>query len=259
MSLDKAWNGIRVVLRREFSFYEIKELVGLAGVEATRLAHLVQRRSSGTSKGELMTALDREIGALEPGTKRTVMTRIAEAIVDQRPDATGQMEACLRPLGWSFVEGRLLPMAVFDVNDLATLPEASHQDLAKAAARFQEGDLSGALAAASGAVDSAVHAVFKEHNLNDSQPRTSFHARYKRALRAKKTVENVEAELRALGWEECEARKVAKNMEGALNHGAFVMQSLRSRMSDVHGTQNAISTLVFDTIKWAALIVAALK
>lgn len=264
MNLDRAWNGIRVVLREEFSFYDIKELVGLAGVEVTRLAHLVQRRGGGSTKGELMTALDREISGLVPETKRTVMRRIADAIVLQSPGASERLEAYLRPLGWSFVEGKLLSVAVFDVHDLATLPEASHQDLTKAAARFREGDLSGALAAACGAVDSAVQAVLdeshlSEHNVTDSRRRTSFQARYKRALQAKKAVENVEAELRTLGWDQSEARRVAKNMEASLNHGAFVMQSLRSRMSDVHGTKGVVSTLVFDSMKWAGLMVAALK
>ena len=206
-----------------------------------------------------MTALDREIAGLEPVTKRTVMRRIADAIVDQSPGATEQLETCLRPLGWSFVEGRLLPVEVLDLHDLAVLPEASHQDMAKAAARFAEGDLSGALSAACGAVDSAVQAVLDEYGLSDSQTRRSFQERYKQALRAKKTLENVEAELRTLGWEEREARRVAKNMEGSLNQGAFVMQSLRSRMSDVHGTQDVIPTVVFDSIKWAALLVATLK
>ena len=49
-----------------------------------------------------------------------------------------------------------------------------------------------------------------------------------------------------------------KNIEGALNQGAFVMQSLRSRMADVHGTKPVLRSLVFESLKWAELIVGAL-
>ena len=258
MNIDMAWNGIRVVLREEFSFYDIKELVGLAGVEVARLAHLVQRRGGGTSKGELMTALDRELSRFDAETKRTVMGRIADAIVKERPDAAERLGKYLRPLGWSFVGDSLIPVEVFDVLDLAMLPEASHKDLAKAASRFRAGDLSGALSAACGAVDSAAEVVFEEFELGDAKA-MSFQSRCKRALHAKRAGEKVTAELVALRWEPGDARRVAENMMGSLNQGAFVMQSLRSRMSDVHGTKGALPTVAFDSLKWAALIVSALK
>ena len=50
-NLNVAWNGVRVVLRGSFSFNDIKEIVGLAGIDITGLAHLVQRAGGGASKG----------------------------------------------------------------------------------------------------------------------------------------------------------------------------------------------------------------
>ena len=258
MNLNMAWNAIRVVLREEFSFYDIKEIAGLAGIEVARLAHLVQKSGSSVSKGQLVTALDGEIARLGPEAKRAAMSRIADAIVADRPNAKGRLESYLRPLGWSFVEGKFLPVEVFDALDLAMLPEDAHGDLAKAASRFRDGDLGGSLSAACGAVDSAVQAVFDEFKLGNSATK-GFQARCGLALRTKGTLGKVAAELTSLGWDERDARNVAKNMEGSLKQGAFVMQSLRSRMSDVHGTKGVVPTMVFDSMKWAALIVAALK
>lgn len=52
---------------------------------------------------------------------------------------------------------------------------------------------------------------------------------------------------------------LAHNLRGALNQGAYVMQTLRSRMGDVHGSKPVLKPLVFDSLKWAALLVRVMK
>lgn len=44
-----------------------------------------------------------------------------------------------------------------------------------------------------------------------------------------------------------------------ISQGAYVMQSLRSRMGDVHGTKPILKPLVFDFLKWAELMLRASK
>jgi len=46
---------------------------------------------------------------------------------------------------------------------------------------------------------------------------------------------------------------------GSLNQAAYVMQTLRSKMGDVHGTKPVLEPLVFDSLKWASLIVRLLR
>ena len=87
-TLNQAWSALRVVLR-ELTFYDIKEVVGLAGVDVTRLAHLEQRAAGGASKGQLITALDGELGQLDETTKSRVLSHIAEEIIERQP---GQSE-----------------------------------------------------------------------------------------------------------------------------------------------------------------------
>jgi len=48
------------------------------------------------------------------------------------------------------------------------------------------------------------------------------------------------------------------NLRGALNQGAYVLQKLRSDMGDVHGSKPVVEGLVYDSIKWASLIVRLL-
>ena len=257
-TLNQAWNALRVVLRETFSFYDIKDIVALAGVDATRLARLEQRAGGGASKGQLITALDGEIGKFSAEQKSLVLSRIAGEIIERAPDQNQLLQGYLERLGWQFVDGSLIQIELFDVTELAELPDASKTDLVKAATRLGTGDLDGALAAACAAVDSATNAVYLEHSLG-SPSNDSFQARCANSLRAKDTIADLARELIGLGWSEPDALKVAKNLQGALTQGAYVMQSIRSKMSDVHGSKPVLKSVVFDSLKWAALIVRMLK
>ena len=257
-TLNQAWGALRVVLKDAFTFYEIKDLAGLAGIDVTRFSSLVQRPGGGASKGQLITALDSVIGRLDSSMKSKVLNCFAEEVVRQRPTHASLLYEYLERLGWQFEEDRLIPIELFDVTELAELPEAARTDMTKAAARLRDGDLGGALAAACAAVDSATNAVYAERGLV-AQSSDGFQARCAAALKARDTYKQIAGELISLGWEEAEATTLVNNLRGALNQGAFVMQFLRSKMSDVHGSQSVLEPLVFDSLKWAALLVRMLK
>lgn len=257
-TLNQAWGAIRVVLRDAFTFYDIKEIAGLAGIDVTRFALLVQRASGGASKSQLISALDAEIGGLEAATKFRVLTHIAEELLRQQPDQASRLDEYLERLGWQFEDGRLIPVELFDVAELDELPGAARTDLVTAAARLRDGDLDGALASACAAVDSATSAVLAERE-PQLQATDGFQARYATALKERNTLSETCDQLVSLGWEEADATKLMHNLHGALNQGAFVMQSLRSKMSDVHGAKRVLKPLIFDSLKWAALILRMLK
>ena len=168
------------------------------------------------------------------------------------------MQSYLDRLGWQLVDGRLIPIELFDVDELAELPQAARGDIAKAASRLRDGDLGGALAAACGAVDSSTAAVYCEYGFG-SPNKDSFQQRCAKALKAKGVIEEVQTELTSIGWKTSNTDMFANNLKGALNQSAYVMQVLRSGMSDVHGSKQVVSALVFDSLKWAALIVRMLK
>ena len=257
-SLNQAWGALRVVLKDAFSSYEIKDLVGLAGIDVTRLARLEQRAGGGASKGQLITALDLEIAQLDHAVKSRLLNHLAEEVVRQRPIQIEPLEDYLERLGWQLADGKLVPIDVFDISELVELPDVSRTDLLKAAARLRDGDLSGALGAACAAVDSATNAAYAKHELGPPS-KDSFQTRCTKALRAKNTISRLLAELTGMGWAEADAQRLSQNLQGALNQGAYVMQALRSGMSDVHGSKRALSSLVYDSLKWAALIVRMLK
>ncbi len=258
ISLNQAWGAIRVVLQEAFSFNGIKNISGLAGIDVTGLAHLVQRQNLGATKGELISALDCEVDHLNNQVKAQVLIRFAEAIVDERPDFKDDLERNLERLGWQLECGNLVPIEIFDITELKELPEPSKKDLIKAAKRLREGDLNGALSSACAAVDSVIEDVYSEHGIK-SQPKDGFQVRYKTALRAKGTINRLKTDLSAKGWENENLKLLINNVDGALTQGAKVMEILRRTMSDIHGSKEVYKPLVFDSLKWAALIIRMLK
>ncbi len=261
MEFSRAWNPLRAALEDNFSFNQIKRMVGLAGLDLTlpSIANLEQRAGGGASKGQLMTGIDRALSFLDDEQKQRFIAIVAEEVIPKlHSDIRRGLESHLSRLGLGIAGNAVVPLKIFDVSELAELPVESRDDLVKAAQRLRGGDLSGALSAACGGVDATTSVVYKSSGLGDPG-KASFQEKCKRALEAKGVFEKLEQELRSLGWEDSDITKFKNNFEEALNQAAYVMQTLRSRMGDVHGTKPVMKPLVFDSLKWAELIVRALQ
>lgn len=252
----RAWPAARACLQ-EFRFDDIKEIAGLAGFDVTATAHLVQKSQAGATKGQLMSAIDEQVGTMHSHARYHFLTILVEEILRRRSEMQEKLSEYLSRLGWSFVNQTLVPLNVFDASTLADTPGESHKDLLKAAQRLRDGDLGGAISAACGAVDAATSKIYEERSLGDPT-KASFQERCKRAALAKGVMIELDRQLTALGWPQTEVSPFRKNLEGALNQGAYVMQTLRSHMGDVHGTKPILRSLVFDCLRWAELIVGSL-
>jgi hypothetical protein len=256
-TITKAWGAIRSSLEHK-KFYDIKSLVGLAGLDLSALSHLEQKQEGGASKGQLMTAVDGEYGKLNDQDRHHFVTILTEELLKKDPNLQAQLEADLSRHGWSVVDNRLILLELFDPADLERLPDAPRADLVKAAQRFRDGDLGGAISAACGAVDAVTSSIYAMCSLGDPA-KTSFQERCNRALDARQVLSDMESQLRSLGWDEATLKPFSQNFKGALNQGAYVMQTLRSKMGDVHGTKPILKPLVFDALKWAELFVRTLS
>lgn len=161
-------------------------------------------------------------------------------------------------LGWQVIEKAVIPIKIIDRKDIEDLDESSKIDLVKAAKRFRDGDLSGALSAACGAVDSLTNKIYKDRGLGDAT-KASFQERCKVALKEIGIFSAIGNELKDIEWKDAGVVPFNKNFEGALNQASYVMQSLRANMSDVHGTKPVLKPLIYDSIKWAQIIVRLLS
>ena len=257
-NIDQAWNPLRATLQNNFTFYDIKEIVGLAGFDLASISHLEQRAGGGASKGQLMTGVDRGLCEFDNESFKRFIAVVAEEILKRRPDSRESLEDNLTRLGWTLSGNSVIPIEIFDTSILPELPSVSQHDLTKAAQRLRDGDLSGAISSASGALDVATSAIYSSAGLDDPT-KASFQERCKRSLEARGVIPQMEQQLRELGWNEQEIKPFRKNFEGAMNQGAYVIQTLRSNMGDVHGTKPILKPLVFDCLKWAELMLRALK
>lgn len=251
-----AWPAVRACLQ-ELIFYDIKEVTGLGGLDVTTLAHLDQKQQGGASKGQLMTAVDRQYAKMLPSAREKFLTIIIEEVLRRRPQSQEKLSEYLDRLGWSFVDQTLVPIQVLSPQTLDDTPGECRKDLLKAAQRFRDGDLSGAISAACGAVDSATAMVYRQMSLGDPAD-ASFQEACKKAAQAKGVLTTLDEQLKELGWPQSEIVPFHKNLEGALNQGAYVMQTLRSKMGDVHGSKPILRSVVFDCLRWAELIVGSL-
>ena len=257
MPVIRAWGPARACLQEFFRFDEIKEVAALAGFDVTAASHLVQAPPTKSTKGHLLTAIDAQLRDMSHQEKSHFLTALMEEILRRSPETEEKLADYLNRLGWTFIGSKLLPVALFDADALDDMPAHAHPDLLKAAHRLRNGDLGGAISAAAGAVDAAVSKVYLEQQLGDPT-HTSFQERCKHALAVRGVLPDLEGKLTELGWEAKDTVPFKKNLERALTQGAYVMQTLRSNMGDVHGSKPILRALVFDSIRWAELLVGAL-
>jgi hypothetical protein len=258
LNINSAWSAARAVLK-DFSFYDIKEIVGLAGFDTSKIAHLVQMSGPGSaSKGQLISNIELELKNFNSEEKQHFLNIVIEEMLVRSSNVEEQIGMYLSRLGWQVIDNKVLPIEILDRNDLDQLDEDCKNDLVKSATRFRDGDLSGALSSACAAVDCLTTKIYQTYNLGDAA-RASFQERCKVSLTTIGVFTAIEKELRDIEWKESGIVPFGKSFQGAINQAAFIMQTLRANMSDVHGTKPVFKPLVFDSIKWSQILVRLLS
>jgi hypothetical protein len=183
--------------------------------------------------------------------RQRLLVNIAAYLKDRRPEWASRLDDALRRIGWKFIGDAIVPLPLLDPGYLASVPERARQDLIKAAARLAI-DPGGAITAACGAVDSVTADVYERYGLG--APPISFEERVAVALTNARPLEKLRTQLMEIGWEERRAEEVCERLRQAINHTTFIMVTLRSRMGDAHGSKPTVDALVFNSIKWAAIV-----
>ncbi len=259
MAALRFWGPIRSDLKNEFSFGDIKEIVGYAGLDMPAMAHLEQKSGSGgATKSQLLSAIDTQMGRMNEYEANRVAVICCEEMLRRRPGLLDTLTQSLSGIGWQFEQGKLIPVEIFDTSELTQLPVVAHEDLLKAATRLRDGDLSGAVSSACGAIDSATNSIYERYGLGDPA-NASFQERIKKSLDALNVKSDLETELTTLDWEQKKLNMFCNNLFQSLNQASFVMQSLRNSMADVHGTKQVLGSLVYDSLKWSAIILRFLS
>lgn len=251
------WGPIRSTLTEKFTFGDIKQLVGYGDLDMSRLAHLEQKPQNGASKSQLLSEIDKQVGTMDDKRRSAFVSICCEEMMRRKPEVVDELERVLSRVGWKFSGTALIPIEVFDIAELTDIPETAQADLQKAASRLRDGDLSGALSAACGALDSVTSDIYSRHGLGDAG-KASFQERIRKSLDALQVKDRLIGELANIGWVETDYKPLSANLDGSLNQAAYIMQKLRADMGDVHGTKPVIAALVYDSIKWSSLLLRML-
>ncbi|MBF8275324.1 MAG: hypothetical protein HW390_397 [Candidatus Brocadiaceae bacterium] len=129
------WGPIRSSLTENFSFGDIKKIVGYAGIDMPQLAHLEQKSQGSASKSQLLSAIDNQIGLMDSNSTGVVASICCEEMLKRKPDLIGKLDHVLSRVGWKFSGTTLLPVEIFDISELKDIPENAHEDIQKAASR----------------------------------------------------------------------------------------------------------------------------
>jgi hypothetical protein len=255
--LSRLYGALRSVLN-ELSVQNIRNTVAAAGIDVSQISSKSETRTGLGSRAEVMPAVDRLFGALSPDAKVTALCILAEKLRTSSPEITRQTDEILGRHGFQFINNVFVPVGILDKREADFLPSSSAAELARAIARLVNGDMSGAITSACGAVDLATQSIYTKHGWEDPG-QVSFSAKVNTALLKLNVFDKMKTELSEIGVEEHDAESIVNDMRKATNHAAQGLQLLRRTMGDVHGSKPALKKIAYDSVKWASAICGLLE
>lgn len=210
-NINITWGVISAILEENFSFAEIKKIVALSGLDRTVLKHLEQKQGfGGASKSQLINEIEKNLEVFSQEDKQHFLNIVTEEILKRRNDLENKLEEYLKRLGWQLYNNTVIPIEILDLSELQELDETSHKDLIKAAQRYRDGDLSGALASACSSVDSVTYKIYNQYSLGDPD-KASFQEKCNKAIEKIGIFEDINT-LLDIGWSEKDIKPLRENL-----------------------------------------------
>jgi len=232
------------------SVQNIRNTAAAAGWDVTRIPAKSEARSGSGSRAEVMPVVDALFGEMAPAHQERALCLLAGELIAHDKERVTRL---LAKHGYQFVDGSFVPVEMLDAREARYLPASASAVLARATARLVEGDESGAITLACGAVDLTTADVYARLKLGDPAG-TAFAAKVNTALQKLSVFEKMEQEFRRLGMSDKDAADAVEHLRVATNRAAQALQVLRRTMGDVHGPKPALSHTAYDAIKHAAAI-----
>ena len=204
--INSAWGAVAPILR-EFDFYTVRDIVGLAGFDIKILNRLGfyenwYRKCEDIDTDQLVTEIGDHFLGFTDEIKHRFVSTVIEEILNKKRNLEKRLQYCLNRLGWQVIDNKVLPIEILDLSDLNELDSSAREDLIKAAAKFRDGDLSGAISSACAAVDSATARVYRDKSLGDVNKSKSFQERCNKSLKAIGVFEAIDQQLSEIEWKD---------------------------------------------------------
>ena len=149
--ISRLYGALRSQLNR-LSVQDIRNTAAAAGIDVSRISANAEARSGMGSRAEVMPAVDRLFGQLTPAAKDTALRILAERLISRGTELEASVQDILGRHGFQFINGVFVPVDLLDARESRFLPPTAGSEIARATARLADGDESGAITAACGAV-----------------------------------------------------------------------------------------------------------
>jgi hypothetical protein len=253
----RLYGALRSELNK-LSVQDIRNTVAAAGIDVTRITAKAEARSGLGSRAEVMPAVDRLFGEIPPSAQEVALRILAERLIGKNEDLAKSVQEILGHHGYQYIAGSFVPVGLLDIREAQFLPALASAELARATARLADGDDSGAITSACGAVDLVTQQIYEKHCLGDPG-KVAFQAKVNTALKQLCIFEDMEKEFQVLGMKPADASSVINELRETTNHAVQALQVLRRAMGDTHGSKPALRSTAYDTIKWASAICGLLE
>ncbi len=237
---------------------EIRNTAAAAGFDVSQITAKAEARSGLGSRAEVMPAVDRLFGEMSQAAQDTALCILAERLTGKNAELDASVQYILGRHGYQFIDGNFVPVREFDSREARFLPRSTANELGRAMSRLIDGDYSGAITSACGAVDLVTQTIYKDHGLGN--PGTaSFQTKVNTALKRLDVFEEMSKEFVSIGMDSEDASAAVQHLKKASNHAAHALQVLRRAMGDTHGSKPAIRQTAYDAVKWSSALCGLLQ
>lgn len=237
---------------------QIRNTVAAAGFDVSQITAKAEARSGLGSRAEVMPAVDQLFGQMSESAQKTALCILAERLTGRSPELDASTQHILGRHGFQFVTGTFVPMHELDAREAQFVAPSAAIELGRAMSRLINGDHSGAITSACGAVDLMTQAIYEEHGLGNPSG-ASFQTKVNTALKRLQVFEAMKQEFVDIGMKPEDASALVAEMKKTCNHASQALQVLRRAMGDTHGSKPALRQTAYDAVKWSSAICGLLE
>jgi hypothetical protein len=238
----------------DLSITKMHRLAGRSGLDVSKIPFASE------SRAKIQPAVSAMFAQLSDNRKFEVLTSIADGLIDEHLNDEAEkadLHSLFRRHGFQYVNGSFIRVAAFDERERPFLPGMAFDEIIDALSRLANGDDSGAVTKACGAVDSTMQFMYAK--LNMGQPPASFQTKVNTVFAHLNVYTRLRDGLVALSVSPPDAQKIADEAHETIKHAAELLQVVRRVQGDVHGTKLADSSLAYDAIKLCSVICGLLR
>lgn len=240
-------------------FYELPitkmhRLAGRAGLDVSQVPFASE------SRAKIQPVISAMFAQMPQDKKVAVLTSLADGLINEFQNDESEskdLRNLLRTHGFQYLNGSFIRVAVFDERERPFLPEMAFDEITDAFSRLADGDHSGAVTKACGAVDSTMQFAYRKFGLG--QPPASFQTKVNTVFNSLDLYNKLRVDLIDIGVAPADAQKIADEAHETIKHSAEMLQVVRRAQGDVHGTKPANSSLAYDAVKLCSFICGLLR